>query len=99
MSNPNSKSAGNDGTRYPTLQELKKKYIEVQIQNTKYERSSKSFKIKKTLPKKAVITEEIKKQLKKNRIILKNKVSFQLLKKINIKSFQNNYKVESVRKV
>ena len=94
---PGSRTPGVDGEYAPTLESLKQDYVNEKIKGTHYKRSTKSLKIRKELPKKAQITQEVlemlKEKLKKQLFDLR----ISLLKTSNLKSSHKNYKAKAVR--
>nr|YP_010377420.1 hypothetical protein NDC64_mgp21 [Navicula tsukamotoi]QYB23107.1 hypothetical protein [Navicula tsukamotoi] len=92
-------TAGTDGNFFKNLQSQKADFFKKNLKNTRYQRSGKSFKVKKDLPKKALINEEILSNLK---LTLKEDnldLCFKLLKQCNFKTLRKNYKASSIKRV
>jgi len=83
---------GVDNKFFPTLSNKKLDYINHQIKGTRYQKSGKSFKIKKDLPQNAIITDKIAKQLKLELLKETTEFRFKLLQQCNLKTIQKNYK-------
>ena len=92
-------TAGTDGNHFETLKNLKSIFLKKNLKNTRYQRSTKSFKIKKDLPKKALITNEILSTLKLNLKEVNLNLCFKLLKLCNFKTLRKNYKAGSVKRI
>lgn len=90
---------GVDALQFSDLKLLKKTFKEQQLKNTRYQRSGKSFKVKKTLPKVAEITPDILLELKRKLNALTINLRLQLLKSANMKSYRKNYKSHAVRRI
>lgn len=93
------KTPGVDGKYVSTISMKRENYLNLQLTGTRYQRSGKSFKVKKDLPKKALITEEIMKQLKLELSEETLKFRFQLLQQCNVKTIRKNYKGSNIRRV
>lgn len=93
------KIPGVDGKYFSTTSIKCENYLNQQLTKTRYQRSGKSYKVKKDLPKKALITEKVMKRLKFELSEETLKFRFQLLKKCNIKTIRKNYKISSIRRV
>jgi retron-type reverse transcriptase len=93
------KTPGVDGKYFPTVSIKREHYLNQQLTGTRYQKSGKSFKVKKDLPKKAIITDEIIKQLQLELSKETLKFCFQLLQQCNIKTMQKNYKGSNIRRV
>jgi len=92
-------TAGTDGNFFKNLQSQKADFLKKNLKNTRYQRSGKSFKVKKDLPKKALITKKILSDLE---LTLKQDnldLCFKLLKQCNFKTLRKNYKASSVKRV
>jgi len=90
---------GVDGKYFSTMKIKRECYLNQQLKGTRYQKSGKSFKVKKNLPKKAVPNYEILKQLKLELSEETLKYRFQLLQQCNMKTIRKNYKGNSVRRV
>lgn len=92
-------TAGTDGDYFESLKSLKSDFLKKNLKNTRYQRSGKSFKVKKDLPKKALITDEILSTLKLNLKQVNLNLCFKLLKLSNFKTLRKNYKATSVKRI
>lgn len=90
---------GVDNKYFSTMNIKREHYLNQQLTRTKYQRSGKSFKVKKDLPKKARINDGIIKQLKLELSEKTLKFCFQLLQQCNMKTIQKNYKGSNIRRV
>lgn len=90
---------GVDGKHFSTMKIKRECYLNQQLKRTRYQKSGKSFKVKKNLPKKAIINNEILKQLKSELSEETLKYRFQLIQQCNMKTIRKNYKGNSVRRV
>mgnify|MGYP001799392096 CR=1 FL=1 len=88
---------GVDGKYFSTVKIKRERYFNDQLMGTRYQKSGKSFKVKKDLPKKAVINSEILKQLKLELSEETLKHRFQLIQQCNLKSIRKNYKGDNIR--
>jgi len=90
---------GVDGKYFSTIKIKRERYLNQQLVGTRYQKSGKSFKVKKDLPKNAVINDEILKQLKSELSKQTLKYRFRLLQQCNLKSIWKNYKGNNIRRV
>ena len=90
---------GVDGKHFSTMKIKRECYLNQQLIGTRYQKSGKSLKIKKNLPKKAVINDEILKQLKSELSEETLKYRLQLLQQCNMKTVRKNYKGNNIRRV
>ena len=90
---------GVDGKHFPTIKIKRERYLNQQLTGTRYQKSGKSFKVKKDLPKNAVINDEILKHLKLELSEETLKYRFRLLQQCNLKSIRKNYKGNNIRRV
>lgn len=90
---------GVDGKHFSTMKIKREYYLNQQLIGTRYQKSGKSLKIKKDLPKNAVINDEILKQLKSELSEETLKYRFQLLQQCNMKTVRKNYKGNNIRRV
>jgi len=97
---PGSNTAGSDSIRFKSKAEFLNDLQKERLKKTKYFFSTKSIKIKKDLPKivKDNITEDSKlaNQLAKEYNL---KLQLELIKKVNLKSIQKNYKPISTKRI
>lgn len=90
---------GVDGKHFSTMKIKRECYLNRQLLGTRYQRSGKLFRVKKDLPKKAVINDEILKQLKLELSEETLKYRFQLLQQCNLKTIRKNYKGSNIGRV
>jgi retron-type reverse transcriptase len=90
---------GMDGKCFSTLSRKRYEYCLQQIKGTRYHMSNKSFKVKKDLPSRAIVSHELNDKLKVQLSEETTNFRFKLLKKCNLKTIRNNYKGNSVRRV
>ncbi len=91
------KTPGVDGQCFKTISDFKQEYISNKLKYSKYRFSKKSFKIKKELPKKAIITHEIEDCLLKKLKLYNAILKYTLVKQCNIKSCRKSYRAHMVR--
>jgi len=96
---PGANTPGIDGKYFSTISDKRENYINQQLIGTRYQKSGKSFKVKKNLPKKAVITDVIAEQLKRQLSEETLQLRFKLLQQCNLKTIRKNYKGSSIRRV
>lgn len=96
---PGSNTAGTDGKFFKNLQSQKADFFKKNLKNTRYQMSSKPFKIKKDLPRKAWITDDILSNLKSTLTQDNLDFCFKLVQKCNFKTLRKNYKANSVKRV
>lgn len=96
---PGAKTSGVDGKCFSTMSIKRECFLNEQLVGTKYQKSGKSFKIKKDLPRKALITDEVAKQLKLGLQEEILKFRFQLLQQCNIKAIRKSYRGNTVRRI
>jgi hypothetical protein len=68
------------------LKKKKQEYVKKKIKGTRYLKSSKNFKIKKDLPKVAILDKQVENSLKENSLAENSELCWSLYKKCNIKS-------------
>merc|ERR1711933_701949 len=90
---------GVDGKFFKTLNDKRNEFYEKMLKGTRYKKSGKTFKIKKDLPLKARIDNEILKQLKFELEEETLKFRFKLLQQCNLKTLQKNYRSSNIRRV
>jgi len=90
---------GVDGKYFPTIKIKRACYLNQQLKGTRYQKSGKSFKVKKDLPKNAIINDAILKQLKLELSEETLKYRYRLLQQCNLKSIRKNYKGNDIRRV
>lgn len=90
---------GVDGKHFSTIKIKRECYRNQQLIGTRYQKSGKSFKVKKDLPKKAVINDKILKRLKSELLEETLKYRFRLLQRCNLKNIRENYKGNNIRRV
>ena len=90
---------GVDGKYFSTMKIKRERYLNQQLIGTRYQKSGKSLRVKKNLPKKAVINNEILKQLKLELSKETLTYRFQLLQQCNMKTIRKNYKGNTIRRV
>jgi hypothetical protein len=93
------KTPGIDGKYFSTINRKCKNYIEQRLIGTRYQKSGKLFKVKKDLPKKAVINEKVMKQLKLELLEETLKLCFKLLQQCNLKTIRKNYNKNNIHRV
>jgi retron-type reverse transcriptase len=93
------KTPGVDGKCFSTLNRKRDEYRLRQLKGTRYHMSGKSFKIKKDLPNKAIIFDNLNETLKTQLTNETTNFRFKLLKQCNLKTIMKNYKGSSVRRV
>ncbi len=94
-----SNTAGTDGNSFKILKSQKADFLKKNLKNTRYQRSGKSFKVKKNLPKKALINEEILSNLKSTLKQDNLNLCFKLLKQCNFKTLRKNYNAHNVKRI
>ena len=90
---------GIDGKFFKTLKTKKDEFQQEMLKGTRYQKSSKTFKVKKDLPSRAVVTDEVLKQLKSELAEETLKFRFKLLQQCNLKTLRKNYKGSNIRRV
>lgn len=96
---PGSVTPGVDNISFTSLKKKKQEYIKKKIKGTRYFKSSKNFKIKKDLPKVAILDKQIENSLKENSLNDNSELCWSLYKKCDIKSLQKNYRGSAIRRV
>merc|ERR1712176_981425 len=81
-----SSTPGIDNVSFASLEIKKQDYIKQKIKNSRYFKSSKNFKVKKDLPKSAIIDKQIKNSLIKDVFVENNELCWLLYQKCKIKS-------------
>lgn len=90
---------GIDNVSFTFLEKKKQEYVKKKIKSTRYFKSSKNFKVKKDLPKAAIIDKQVEDSLKENVFVENSELCWLLYKKSNIKSLRKNYRGSTVRRV
>lgn len=90
---------GIDGKFFKTLKTKKDEFQQEMLKGTRYQKSSKMFKVRKDLPSRAVVTDEVLKQLKSELAKETLKLCFKLLQQCNFKTLRKNYKGSNIRRV
>lgn len=90
---------GLDGLCLKNVSFMKTQYQKIMLYNTKYSKSKKNIKIKKDVPKRAKITDKILTNFKNKVLIYNLNLCFKLLKIVNVKNSQKNYKVNAVKRI
>ncbi len=93
------KIPGVDKKSFSTFDCKRNEYLSRQLKRTRYYASGKSFKIKKDLPRKAILSYDLNESLKTQWINETINFRFKLLKQCNFKTIMKNYKGNSVRRV
>ena len=94
-----SRMSGADNIAFTSLAKKKQDYLTHQIKGTRYSKSSKNYKVKKDLPKAAVIGRSIEHLLKQDVSNENSKLCWLLYKKCNVKSLRKNYRGSAVLRV
>jgi len=92
-------SAGIDNMVFLKTEDEFFRYCEKQVARTRYKMSGKSIRVKKNLPKKALLTEEIKKKIRTYVIEANIKLGMQLYKSCDTKMYRKNYKSDIVKRI
>lgn len=69
------------------------------IKSTRYFKSFKNFKVKKDLPKAAIIDKQVENSLRESVLVENSELCWSLYKKCNIKSLRKNYRGSIIRRV
>jgi len=88
-----------DGKFFKTLSDKRNEFRREMLKGTRYQRSGKTYKIKKELPSKAIVTDEILKKLKSELANETLQFRFKLLQQCNLKTLRKNYKGSNIRRV
>lgn len=96
---PGSSTPGIDNISFTSLEKKKQEYIKRKIKNSRYFKSSKNFKVKKDLPKVAIINKQIENFLRENVLVENSELCWSLYRKCNIKSLRKNYRGSTIRRV
>lgn len=91
--------SGVDSLCFKSLKTTRILVIKQKLKGTRYFYSKKNKKIKKDLPKSALLSIQEEKQLKEQVRIFNFKLCLQLLQKCNIKWFCNQYKINAVKRI
>lgn len=75
------------------------RYKEKRLKGTRYSMSGKNIRVKKNLPKKAILINEVKDGIKWRVNQHNNKLKLALFNKCNIRTYQENYKSDTIKKV
>ena len=92
-------SAGVDNVAFSKIGDEFLRYREKQLAGTRYKMSGKSIRVKKDLPQKAIITEEVEKKIRAYVIETNIKLGMQLYESCNPKTYRKNYKGDTVKRV
>lgn len=92
-------SAGVDNVAFSKTEDEFIRYREKQLAGTRYKMSGKSTRVKKDLPQKAVLTEEVKKKIRVYVIEMNTKLGMQLYDGCDLKTYRKNYKGDTVKRV
>jgi hypothetical protein len=92
-------SAGIDNVAFSKTEDEFLRYREKQLAGTRYKMSGKSTRVKKDLPQKAVLTEEVKKKIGAYVIEANTKLEMQLYESCDLKTCLKNYKGDTVKRV
>ena len=92
-------SAGVDNVAFSKIEDEFLRYREKQLVGTRYKMSGKSNRVKKDLPQKAILTEEIKEKIGTYVIEANIKLGMQLYKGCDLKTYRKNYKSDTIRRV
>ena len=90
---------GIDGKFFKTLNDKKYDFQQEMLKGTRYQRSGKTHKVKKTPPSKSIINDEILKQLKSELLEETLQFRFKLLQQSNLKTLRKNYKGNNILRV
>lgn len=90
---------GIDNISFTSLEKKKQEYTKKKIKGTRYFKSSKNFKIKKELPKVAIMNKQVENSLRENSLIDNSELCWLLYEKCNIKSLRKNYRGSTIRRV
>ena len=74
-------------------------YKKKQLKGTRYNMSGKNARVKKDVPKKAILTDEIKNNIKQRVNKHNNELKLALFKKCDTKTYRENYKGDSVNRI
>jgi retron-type reverse transcriptase len=92
-------SAGVDNVAFSKTKDEFLRYREKQLAGTGYKMSGKNTRVKKDLPQKAVLTEEVKEKIGAYVIEANIKLGMQLYEGCNLKTYRKNYKGDTVKRV
>lgn len=90
---------GVDRKFFKTLNDKRNEFREEMLKGSRYQKSGKTFKVKKDLPLKARITDEVLKQLKLELEEETLKFRFKLLQQCNFKTLRKSYKGSAIQRV
>lgn len=90
---------GIDKKFFKTLKNKKDEFWQKMLKGTRYQKSGKTFKILKDLPSRAIVTDEVLKQLKYKLAEETLKFRFKLLQQCNLKTLRKSYKGNNIRRV
>jgi len=90
---------GIDGKFFKTLKNKRDEFRQEMLKGTRYQKSGKTLKVKKDLPSRAIVTDEVLKQLKSELAEERLKLGFKLLQQCNLKTLRKNYKGSNTRRV
>lgn len=91
-------STGVDHVAFSRIEDEFFRYREKQLVGTRYKMSGKSILVKKDLPQKAVITEEIHKKIVIHVSDANTKLGMQLYKGCDLKTYRKNYEKDTVKR-
>ena len=92
-------SAGVDGVAFLKVEDEFLRYREEQLVGTRYKMSGKSTRVKKDLPLKAQLTEEVEEKIKAHVAQANMKLGMQLYESCNLKTYRKNYRGDTVKRV
>ena len=90
---------GIDKIFFKTLKNKKDEFRQKMLKGTRYQQSGKTLKVKKDLPSRAVVSDEVLKQLKSELAEETFKFRVKLLQQCNLKTLRKNYKGSNIRRV
>ena len=94
-----SKTPGIDNVSFAFLEKKQQEYVKQKIKSTKYFKSSTNFKVKKYLPKSAIMDKQATNFLIKDVFVENSELCQSLYKKCDIKSLKKNYRGSTIRRV
>ena len=92
-------SAGVDNVAFSKIEDEFFRYREKQLRGTRYKMSGKSARVKKDLPQKAILTEEVKEKIGIYVIEANIKLGIQLYEGCDLKTYRKNYKSDTLKRV
>jgi len=91
--------AGVDNVAFLKIEDEFRRYRAKQLTGTRYKMSGKSARVKKDLPQKAMITEEVKEKIGAYVIEMNIKLGMRLYESCDLKTYHKNYKGDTVKRV